>query len=633
MGEQILESEKHDRWVTAGVCAFLLLAVGLVFGQTVQYGFINLDDDLCVYENPYVKNGFSIEGIRWAFTNHDAGIWAPACWLSHMLDCQMYGLDAWGHHLTNVVLHAATAILLFLVLRRMTARLWPSALAATLFAVHPLRVESVAWVTERRDVLSGLFFMLTLWAYFNYVRGDTIDGAGDRGSGGTRRAVCRYVTVAVFFALGLMAKPMLVTVPCVLLLLDYWPLGRIGQKPSLRVLTRLIAEKVPLFALAGACCMVTVWAEYVSLHKTHAARWQVENLLVSYAGYLRQTFWPVGLAPMASRRGVPLPLWEVGAAALLLAAVTAGALAVRRRHAYLIVGWLWFLGMLFPVTGLVPFGTQGAADRFTYLPQIGLCIALAWGAADLCRAGPRRRRLFAAAAALLLASSMACAWRQTTYWRDSFTLWSHAVRCAADNHLTHNLLGNARAECAHAGSAIDLNELDRAMGEYRAAIRIKPGYAEAHFNLGVALADSGDYRGAIDEYRVAIRIEPDYAYALNNLGHALAVEGQLDEAMRCCQRAIEILPRFAEAHFSIGEIWLLRGHRDEAIQAYRQAVKHNPDYLEAQCRLGETLAASGRAAEALAQYKKARTLAIRQHQAALAEELGARVARQAASLP
>ncbi len=413
-----MATRTRDRWLALAVCGLLLLAVGLVFGQTVGYQFINLDDDTGVYHNDQVTGGLNWPSVAWAFTHRHFGNWDPLTWLSHMLDWQLYGPWAGGHHLTNVLLHTATAILLFVVLRQMTARPWPSALAAALFAVHPLRVESVAWVTERKDVLSGLFFMLTLWAYLGYVRRVR---ETHHGSAGAFHAPYWYLAVMVLFALALMAKPMVVTLPCVLLLLDYWPLGRFSDiKPRPAVaptiattgrgfVWRLLLEKVPLLVLVAGSCWVTVWAELVSLYEFFPLRWQIGNLLISYVTYLRHVFYPVDLAPLAPRLGPDLPSWQIAGAALILLTISAGAFALRRRCPYLLVGWLWYVGMLLPVIGLVPFGTQGAADRFTYLPQIGLCIAVAWGAADACGSRPYLRWAGGIASALLLAALTACA--------------------------------------------------------------------------------------------------------------------------------------------------------------------------------------------------------------------------------
>ncbi len=384
-----------------------------------------------------------------------------------MLDCHFFGLNAHGHHATNVVLHAATAGLLLLVLRQMTDRAWPSTLAAALFAIHPLRVESVAWVAERKDVLSGLFFMLTLAAYVGYARRPFSLG--------------RYLLAIGLYALGLMAKPMLVTLPLLMLLLDYWPLGRfraIGSNatspPSNEGASaggtnrretplgrpsscwRLILEKLPFLALTVVSCLVTVWAQGEEVWSVDRLplRCRIDNALVSYVAYLGQLFWPRGLVAFYPHPGTTLPVWKVAGAAVVLAGISAAALAGWRRRPYLLVGWLWCVGMLAPVIGLTQTGLQGMADRFTYLPQIGLDIALVWGASDLCRSWPHRRRLLSMAATLLLAVLMGCAWRQTCFWHDSEALWLHALACTSQNYVAHNNYGLSLAARRHVDEAL-----------------------------------------------------------------------------------------------------------------------------------------------------------------------------------
>ena len=361
-----------------------------------------------------------------------------------MLDCQVYSLNAGGYHLTNVLLHAATAILLFLVLWRMTGGFWASALVAALFAVHSLRAESVAWITERKDVLSGLFFVLTLEAYVGYVR--------------RRFSLVRYLVVMVFLALGLMSKPMLVTLPLVLLLLDYWPLGRMAlaareDTPLLDnrrqgrcwLCLRLLSEKVPLLLLVVVSCALTIWSQGEALVPIEhlPLRWRIGNALISYVVYMGHFFYPVGLVVLYPRLDLDLPLWKIVGAFLLLLAITAVALLGRRRCPYLLVGWLWYLGMLVPVIGLVQVGVGAADDRFTYLPQIGLCLALVWSAADVCRSWPYRRWVCSAASALVLMVLMGCAWRQTSFWRNSETLWTHTLTCTSRNSDANYNLGIA----------------------------------------------------------------------------------------------------------------------------------------------------------------------------------------------
>ncbi len=352
------------------VSCFLFLAVLAVFGRTVRYGFVNFDDDQYVYRNAHVTGGLSGQDVVWAFSHFYAANWHPLTWLSHMLDWDVYQQAAWGHHLSSVLLHAAAAILLFLALRRMTAALWPSALVAALFAIHPLRVESVAWIAERKDVLSGVFFMLTLLAYADYAR---------------RPGVLRYLWVVLAYVLGLMAKPMLVTVPLVLLLLDYWPLGRLGAW------RRCVLEKLPLLALAAASCVATILAQravIAAAADTFPFSWRLGNVPYSYVAYTVQFFYPVGLTPKYPYPPGGPPGWQAIAAALTLGGVTILALLAARKHPYLIVGWLWYLGMLVPVIGLVQVGSQPMADRYTYLPQIGLSIMLAWPLARLANFQP-----------------------------------------------------------------------------------------------------------------------------------------------------------------------------------------------------------------------------------------------------
>ncbi len=565
------------------VCVLLLLAVGLVFGQTVNHEFINLDDDVCVSENPWVSEGLTARSIGWAFTSRHVGNWDPLTWISHMVDWRIYGDNAGGHHATNLLLHAATAILLFFVLRQMTGRLWPSALAAALFAVHPLRVESVAWVTERKDVLSGLFFMLTLAAYVGYARH-------------RRFSLVRYLAVIVLFALGLMSKPMLVTLPCVLLLLDYWPLRRTSSQRPVAVAARLVAEKIPLFALVAACCAVTVWAQHVPEYQYHSLWWRIGTAAISYVDYLGSFFYPAGLAPLCPRTQFDLPLWQVVGSAVVLLGITATVFAWARKRPYLPVGWLWFVGMMFPVVGLVPFGTQAMADRFTYLPQIGLCIALVWGAADLCRSWPHRRWVCGVGSAVVLAALMACAWQQTSYWRDSETLWNHTIACTSRNYTAHNALGNA---LAYRG------RFDEATSQYRKALEIWPDYPSAHFNLGVTAGSRGRLNEAMVHYRRAIKANPNHANAHNNLAAALLAVGNLDEAIKHSRATIRIVPEFPEAHFILGNAWLLSGRFNGAVEEYRKALDAQPDFANAHVHLAVALIKLGRRDEAAEHYRRA----------------------------
>jgi protein O-mannosyl-transferase len=425
-------------WVVSGL---LLLAVLLVFGQTVRHEFVNYDDSMYVYENPRVCGGLSAEGLTAAIRTPVAGNWHPVTVLSHMLDCQIYGLAAGGHHLTNVLLHAATAILLFLVFRRMTGDVWPSALLAALFAVHPLRAESVAWVAERKDVLSGFFCMLTLGAYAYYAR--------------RRFSLGRYLAVMAPFALGLMAKPVLVTLPFVLLLLDYWPLGRLTRPAenvgpaSAKTFWLLLLEKIPLVALSAATCVATWLAQNASGTVAPLGSLlmgpRLANALVCYVAYVGRLLCPVGLTPFYPYPGTDLLMARALGALALLMAITAGALAARRRCPYLLVGWFWYLGTLVPMIGLVQVGAQAMADRYTYIPQIGLGIAIAWAAADFAQRGARSRRTCGIVSVLVLALLAGRAWSQTSHWRNSEAIWTWTLACGPNNAVAQNNLAWIRA--------------------------------------------------------------------------------------------------------------------------------------------------------------------------------------------
>ncbi len=591
------------------VCGLLLAAVGLVFAQTAGFGFVNFDDGGYVYDNPKISGGLTARGIAWVFTHQHVANWHPVTGMSHLLDCQLFGVNPGAHHLVNVLLQAATAVVLFLVLRQMTGRFWPSAMVAALFAVHPLRVESVAWISERKDVLSGLCFALTLAAYVRFVRGPA--------------SWRRYLPLLAIFALGLMAKPMLVTLPLVLLLLDYWPLGRFAGSPAAievpahcreeafaakvsspeTILNRfplpwrLIVEKVPLFLLTAASCLLTLWAQNsasaINLRVSFASR--ITNAAVSYVGYLVQLFWPVGLAAFYPHPEEDLPAWQFLASLLVLACVSLAAWAYRRRYPYLLVGWLWFLGVLVPVSGICQVGSQGMADRFTYLPHIGVYLALTWAAVDLGRSWPYRRWLFGAVAASVLAVFMGCAWRQTGFWRDSETLWNHALACTASNCVAQNNLGN---------TLMRSDRVEEAIAHYREALKVNDDYSEAHNNLANALAGQGRWDEAVAHYRWSLRVQPDYAEAYYNLGSLLAKRGKLDEAILQFRRALAITD-YAEAHNNLGNVLSRCGRFDEALAEYQRALEINPDFADAHCNLGNTLARRGQLEQALAHYRQA----------------------------
>jgi tetratricopeptide (TPR) repeat protein len=553
------------RWMVIAVCLFLAALVWMVFGQTLGHEFVNYDDDIYVFENPTVIQGLSLAGVGWVFTHIVASNWHPVTMLSHMLDCQIYGLNAGGHHLTNVLLHLTAVILLFLVLREMTGAVWRSAFVAAVFAVHPLRVESVAWVAERKDVLCGVFFMLTLWAYVRHARRPFSSG--------------RYLLLAGLFALGLMSKPMLVTLPLVLLLLDYWPLRRFDNPnhlPEIFSIPRhLILEKIPLLVLAAAVCGVALWSqhnvitpnEYLPLHL------RMENAAVSCVVYLQQMFYPAKLAVL-----YPLPvdsdqiLKSIGAV-LLLAIVSGGVFAWRKKYPFLLVGWFWYLGMLVPVIGLVQVGLQAHADRYTYLPQIGLYILATWLLAEWF---PRQRMLLVGLAIISIAALAVSARLQTACWKTSESLWTHTLEVTRQNVAAQNNLGNA---------LFQEGQVDEAIAHYQQALAIQPDHAKAHYNLGNALAQKSELDEAISEFQKALAIQPDQAEVLNNLGTALIQNGQVDEAIIQLKKALAIQPDLAGAHNNLGAALFKNGKMDEAISHFQKALALQPGYADAQNNL------------------------------------------------
>jgi tetratricopeptide (TPR) repeat protein len=589
----------NDRWMVSGICIFLAAITFAVFGQTLGYDFVNYDDNYHVYDNPAVISGLTLKSISWAFTFNHSDYWHPLDFLSHMLDCQLYGLAPAGHHLTNVLLHATVAILLFLVLREMTGALWRSAFVAAVFAIHPLRVESVAWVSERKDMLHGVFFMLTIGAYVRYVRRPW--------------SFARYGLVVLLFALGLMSKPTLMTLPFVLLLLDYWPLKRFaplaaagdasrtnsaGWRSYRPVFIRMVAEKLPLFMLAAASCVQAAIGNIPAFEasKSLPRALQISNALVSYVAYIWQMVCPVKLAVVYPFPVEGLPLGEVVGAVILLVFISAVLFILRQRHPCYLVGWLWYLGMLTPMIGFIQAGSIARADRYTYLPQIGLYLLLTWAAADLCAGWRHRRVMLAGCATVILVALIFCARAQTSYWRDSESLWTHALACTSGHSTAHNNLGDALDK---------KGRFDEAISQFQEAIRLKQNYAEAYNNLGTALDKKGRLDEAISQFQEAIRFKPDYTEAYNNLGTALARNGRLDEAISQFQEAIRLKPEYADACYNLGIALDGKGRFDEAISQFQEAIRLRPDYAEAYNHLGIVLARKGRLDEAISQYQEA----------------------------
>ena len=565
------EVQPHPRWLTVAFSLFLALAVWAVFGQTLHHDFVNYDDNENVYANPNIVSGLTWRGIGWAFTHTQVCRWAPITTISRLLDCTVFGLWPGGHHLTNVLFHAATSILLFLVVQQMTGAFWRSAFVAAVFAIHPLRVESVAWVSARGDVTSAFFFMLTLWAWTRYAQKCSRDESRETRAKtaiqalASRRWILDYYLALAFFTCGLLCKTMLVTLPFVLLLLDYWPLKRFTTHGSQFTLTRLVLEKIPFLLLTAAACVVTVLTQRNAIGSVQAFDFpsRVGNALMSYAAYLGQMLYPAGLAVYYPRPVNHLPVWKIGLSLLVLILISAGVMAGRRKHPYLLVGWLWYLGILMPVIGLVQVGDEARADRYTYLPQIGLYILVAWGVAELCGSWRYRRAVLGSAAAVVLAGLLAGAYVQTGYWKDSVSLWTHTLACTSENSLAHNHLGLVLAA---------QGKLEEAIEHYEQALQIKPNYAYAHNNLGNALARQGKLTEAIQHYERALQIKPDYAKAYNNLGNALARQGKLTEAIQHYERALQIKPDDATACNNLAVALIAQGNLDGAVQHFQQAL-------------------------------------------------------------
>ena len=536
-----------------------------------------------------------------------------------MLDCQLYGLKASGHHFTNLLLHTIAVLLLFVLLQQMTGALWRSAFVAALFAIHPLHVESVAWVAERKDVFSGVFFMLTLLAYFHYTRAPSN---------------WRYLIVAFVFALGLMSKPMLVTLPFVLLLLDYWPLGRIkAQRPDIRrQLLKLVAEKIPFIALSAVSGVITFLAQ------RHAIGWteqlpmlaRINNAIVAYVIYVRQMFWPVNLAVFYPHPESRLPPWEIALALAVLISITSAAVILRRKAPYFITGWFWYLGMLVPVIGLVQVGWQGHADRYTYLPQIGLYIAGSWALADLSVSWRHRRMVLSAAALFVIGALSWSAWMQTSYWRDSETLFTHALAVTKNNDVAENNLGII---------FLQKGQLDEAISRLQAAIDLRPENGPAHDNLAKALLQKGRLEEAMVHYRKFLEIEPHNVEARNILGTALIQQGHVKEAIQQWQEALAIEPANGNAASNLA--WVFATCPDASIRDGGRAVELAEKAVQISGGqipmifhiLAAAYAENGRFSDAIETARRGAALANSQGNAGLASELQNNIALYQAGRP
>jgi len=654
------------------ICLLLSLVTFVVFWPVNDFKFVHYDDPKYITSNPYVQQGLTRASISWAFNIGYASNWHPLTWLSHMLDVDLFGPGPAGPHRVNLLLHVANAVLLFLVLRGLTFAHWRSAFVAALFALHPLHVESVAWISERKDVLSTLFFLLTLWAYSRYAqwvaRTQTVPSA-------IRSPF--YLLALLFFLLGLMSKPMLVTLPFVLLLLDYWPLGRMpglisqAAKPwsvkfQLSTFLPLVREKIPFFALSAIVCIIAILAQ-----KTNAMssltnlpiETRVENAFVSYARYLGKMFWPADLTVLYPYPE-QWPVVQVILAVVLVAGLCLAALWLGRKWPFVFTGWFWFLGTLLPVIGLVQVGIQSLADRYTYVPLIGIFIVLAWGGGAILTQRRCPRVMVGMIGLLILGACAIRTANQLRYWQNTDSLFQHAIAVTKNNWVAYNILGSYRETKGHPEESIEYyrralqinpdnvdilnslgnvlvrqNQAAQAIAYFQAALRLAPDLPETHINLGVVLDELGKKDGAIKEYRKALRLAPDnalahnnlanvllaqghadaaieqyrqalridpkYTHALNNLGWALAGQGRYPEAIACYERALQSEPNNAMLHKNFGNVLAGAGRGEDALKQFTDAVGLAPDDAEARFDLGSILALSGLRDEAIVQLKEA----------------------------
>lgn len=569
-----------------------------VFGQTVGHQFINYDDPLYVTENTHIKTGLSWRNVAWAFTHVHSQNWHPLTSISHMLDCQLFGLQPWWPHLVNVMLHTATAVLLFLILAQMTGKIWPSGFAAALFTIHPLRVESVAWIAERKDVLSGFFFILTLLAYFQWTKKQTMG---------------RYVATVALFACGLMSKPMLVTLPLILLLIDYWPLNRREKWTS------LVMEKVPLLALSIGSCLATLWAQNFALGSTESLplQWRITNAIVSYFDYVRQMFWPVGLIPFYIHPENRLGTLRLSIAAIFLIAITVMVIVRRRQNPYLFVGWFWYVVMLVPVIGIIQVGLQGRADRYTYLPQIGLYLTVTWLVRDLTRPWHGQRIYLGSVAMVVIGTLSILSWKQTGHWRDTETLWKYTLSVTPESDVAHTGLG---------GILFTQGKLDEAIEHYQRALQVRDGNVAAHYGLAKALASKQRTDEAIVHFQKALSIQPDYIAASNDLGVMFASKGEISNAINAWRQTLSFDPDNADAENNIA--WVLATSADadlrdgnQAVALAQRAIRSGGENPYALRTLAAAQAETGQFAAAVATAERGRVLAAEQGNDPMADSL------------
>jgi Flp pilus assembly protein TadD len=574
----------------------LVLLIFATFWQVCDHPFVLFDDDLYITDNPRVTMGLTREGIAWAFATNHAFQWHPLTWLSHMLDVELFGLNPHGHHFTSLLIHTFSSVFLFLLLSEITGALWVSAFVAAVFSLHPLRVESVAWAAERKDVLYAFFWVATTWAYARYTR---------------RGSLSWYLLALFFFLLGLLSKPMMVTLPFALLLLDYWPLRRytterplpgISPSPFSTRTNRgpgILAEKIPFFLLTILRSVITYAAANVgkTLASTEAVPFglRIANSLVAYVQYIGMILFPSSLAVYYPYNRAGPPFWQVAGAILLLSGISVLSLRFRKRAPYLPVGWFWFLGTLFPVIGIVYIGLFSIADRFVYIPTIGLLILVAHGVSDLSRKWTFRKPALSVLSIGILTILAVATWRQTSHWRSSTALFRHAIEATACNHVAEMNLGVSLEREGKTREAIE---------HFRNAISIYPGYADAYYNLALAMDRLGNTDEAISNYQATIRIRPNHSSAHNNLGFIYFRQGRTDDAIPQFRKALFGNPAFSQAHINLGAALGKSGRIEEAIFHFREAVRLEPDNAMAHYNLGLSFAVKGETDAAIFHFRE-----------------------------
>jgi tetratricopeptide (TPR) repeat protein len=605
-------TKAHIRLIYVALAAVTFI----FFTQACRNGFVGYDDPYYVTNNPHVKSGISPDSVKWAFTTTQTANWYPLTWLSYMLDSQLFGLNAVWYHLTNVLFHTANTLLLFWILKRMTGAIWAGAFVAAVFALHPLRVESVAWIAERKDVLSGFFGMLTIVFYIRYTE---------------RHSIRRYLLVFLIFGLGLMTKSMLVTLPFVLLLLDYWPLERFkwGHRGQAR---RLIIEKVPLLVLSAASSAATYIIQHCScameLGESYPLNIRISNAAVSYIAYIGKLIYPSGLAVLYPYPRDGLPLWQVTVSILVLAVISAA--VIYSAKGYLITGWFWYIGTLVPVIGLVQIGSQMMADRYTYLPSIGIFIMFAWGINELISRWRCRKIIIGICACIVLAALSICTVLQQRYWRSDSVLYAHAVSVTKNNYIMICNYGITLSEEGRDNEALE--QFDKSVhinpdyfyayhgfgtvflkqGKYaeaieyfNKAIHFRPDYYKSYYGLGMALLKQDQINEAVENWKKALSLNPDYYPAGFNIGAAMAELGRYEEAIKYFNAVIKTEPDFAEAYYEMGRVYYLQGNLASAAEQCAKTLQIYPNYNMARITLAHTLSEMGRIQPAIEQYYKA----------------------------